>query len=453
MSASPQPGSELRDDEPPSTPQNADMSAEGSGSLVYQDASAPVTREFQKEVPVDEMTTVPVHVRYLEFPSVSFGGYRNTKTGIEYYHASSQTDVTLCHWRRNHYFALSRGRMYSPPEKKTRDTQTAETRQQYIEMPREVGTQPPRPDLLPDADEGRKMVGSAQRYEPSEKYLVRAQRAAVLVQSWWRGILARRVAATLRAERAEEERRLEEERRAEQQRLEEEHEREIERRMHPKTRADFEILYSELAEWVSNQTWEINDAGLPEPARLAALSLLLDKETKLLQAIDRLKIEAAHENKASHRVRFLDRMSKPKLWTLSDGSVAETHTPYTLRARDLYDLYTLLETPLPVDDRLECLLRVKSTVREFDCQLTREIVELIDREADLVQRSRPMGALKGLRVRLTNLFFQFCETPEFNPAAYAEMKTPADMIRRPNTLPLYAVPLEEEGATTRFVGT
>ena len=41
---------------------------------------------------------------------------------------------------------------------------------------------------------------------------------------------------------------------------------------------------------------------------------------------------------------------------------------------------------LTIDERLDVLLHVKWTVKEFDCNLTREIVDLIDREADLLNR-------------------------------------------------------------------
>eukprot|EP00982_Pelagococcus_subviridis_P008336 30834-Pelagococcus_subviridis.AAC.5 len=67
--------------------------------------------------------------------------------------------------------------------------------------------------------------------------------------------------------------------------------------------------------------------------------------------------------------------------------------------------------------RLDVLLHVKWTVKEFDCNLTREIVELIDREADLIDRGRDVKTMGGLRRRLSNLFLQFIETPEFNPEA------------------------------------
>jgi hypothetical protein len=39
---------------------------------------------------------------------------------------------------------------------------------------------------------------------------------------------------------------------------------------------------------------------------------------------------------------------------------------------------------LSTDERLDVLLHVKWTVKDFDCNLTREIVDLIDREVSLV---------------------------------------------------------------------
>ncbi len=56
-------------------------------------------------------------------------------------------------------------------------------------------------------------------------------------------------------------------------------------------------------------------------------------------------------------------------------------------------------------------------VQEFDCNLTREIVSLIDREADLLNRGRNPAMLEGLRKRISSMFLNFCETPEFNPEA------------------------------------
>ena len=41
---------------------------------------------------------------------------------------------------------------------------------------------------------------------------------------------------------------------------------------------------------------------------------------------------------------------------------------------------------LAAGERLDVLLHVKFCAKEFDCALTRELVQLIDREADLINR-------------------------------------------------------------------
>lgn len=88
---------------------------------------------------------------------------------------------------------------------------------------------------------------------------------------------------------------------------------------------------------------------------------------------------------------MLEKMSQPHRWQLSNGEVCAVQTPATQRARELLDLYeALCGSGGSVDDRLDCLLHVKWTVREFDSPLTKDIAELVDREADLLNRGRPI---------------------------------------------------------------
>jgi|TARA_B110000285_G_scaffold190166_1_gene217270 hypothetical protein len=189
--------------------------------------------------------------------------------------------------------------------------------------------------------------------------------------------------------------------------------------MHPKKGKDFDILYNELEVWRLNETKKIKGSQeLDEEEKRLALQQLLHKETKILQQIDRLKIQAGGKNKTEKITNFLRAMSDPKLWLRNDGRYTEVHTPYSTRAKELMDLYNGLRLPfLSTDERLDVLLHTKWTVKEFDCNLSREIVDLIDREADMLNRGRGEASLEGLRKRLSNLFLQFIETPEFNPEA------------------------------------
>jgi hypothetical protein len=189
----------------------------------------------------------------------------------------------------------------------------------------------------------------------------------------------------------------------------------------------------------------------------AALQLLLAKETRLLQTLDKLRVNARKETKALATQKLLGHLAQPKTWTLSNGKKARiplltayahgdlsssdssihefqklllvaqlhfslwlqarqctdlklqldslnlcwcypcpalrfilqvlVHTPTTVHAAELQQLHrglTLLE--LSLDERLDVLLHVKWAVKEHDCALSRELVELIDREADLLNR-------------------------------------------------------------------
>ncbi len=208
--------------------------------------------------------------------------------------------------------------------------------------------------------------------------------------------------------------------------------------MHPKTLEDFEILRNELDTWRENETKKIKDAGqsgeLSEAEMQKALHQLLIKETKLLQTIDRLKNTATVINREERIQKMLQSMSAPKMWKRTDGRFTEVITPLTTRAKELMELYHGLKMPfLSIDERLDILLHVKWTVNEFDCSLTREVVDLIDREADMLNRGRPEKSLEGLRKRLCNLFLQFIETVEFNPEAARFQKVPRKMLQETQT--------------------
>lgn len=228
----------------------------------------------------------------------------------------------------------------------------------------------------------------------------------MFIQRLFRGWLARTRVNNLRKLR--EEQNLNKIRKEEEFRKQEEekHKLEIERRMHPVTKKDFDILYQELELWRVNETQKIKaNEQLTKAQKQQALKQLLDKETELLQTIDRLKINAAKQNRQSKIQIFLKSMADPKLWLRSDGRYTEVHTPCTTRAKELFDIYNGLKLKsLSLDERLSVLLNTKWTVKEFDTELTREIVDLIDREADMLNRGRSETSLEGLRQRLCNLF-------------------------------------------------
>jgi hypothetical protein len=73
--------------------------------------------------------------------------------------------------------------------------------------------------------------------------------ATCVIQRYYRGYRGRVRAAYLRRKKAERDAFLKEQELKAKQEAEEHRRKEIERRMHPRTAADFEILYNELEAW------------------------------------------------------------------------------------------------------------------------------------------------------------------------------------------------------------
>jgi hypothetical protein len=314
-----------------------------------------------------------------------------------------------------------------------RETQTKYVETKSQQTYREQGTQTAKPGLLlNDAED--KVVYIAGEYFDSKRMEKLRNEKAILIQSWTRGWFARRLAKKMREIRDKELQEKEELEKEESRKEALRKRKEVERKLKPKTKEDFKILYDQLDSWRLAKTEKIKTSDkLDENQKKKALFELLRKETKLLQTIDKLKLSAFEENKNDNIYMKLKKMSDHKKVTNADKVTILVETPFTIRARELMDLYHGLNTDmLTVDERLDVLLHVKWTVKEFDCELTRDIVELIDREADLLNRGRNDNSMIGLRKRLSNLFLEFIEQPEFNPQAIHYTKIPLEHTARPH---------------------
>eukprot|EP00831_Metopus_contortus_P021407 TRINITY_DN1956_c0_g1_i5.p1 TRINITY_DN1956_c0_g1~~TRINITY_DN1956_c0_g1_i5.p1 ORF type:complete len:526 (-),score=131.84 TRINITY_DN1956_c0_g1_i5:45-1622(-) len=385
-----------------------------------EDYIMPTTFAVEIHLEDNQIRIVNVEVEKAGREKPYLGGFVNKKNGLTYYNAFAQTDQ----YERPH------------PTMYHREVQTYQYKTETTYMVREFSAQTPRPGLSIDSRKDK--VLEAKPYFTSEMWLKQREENTLYLQRMVRGWEARRLAAKERKEKHAKENENKE--RAEELRKieEENHKKEIERRMHPKSAEDFEILRNELDAWRENETKKIKDAGkageLSEEEMQKALHQLLIKETKLLQTIDRLKNTATVINREERIDKMLKAMSAPKMWKRTDGRFTEVTTPLTTRAKELMELYNGLKMPfLSIDERLDILLHVKWTVNEFDCSLTRDIVDLIDREADMLNRGRSEKSLEGLRKRLCNLFLQFIETVEFNPEAKNFQKVPREMLQQTQT--------------------
>ncbi|KAL0479101.1 IQ and ubiquitin-like domain-containing protein [Acrasis kona] len=386
-------------------------------------SSAPQDRILQLEMYYGEsipskFITLEITNAFVKKPFI--GGFRHKLSQVEYHHASTQTDK---------------------PQKEDKDivkihreTQTKKFKSRSQQTSREQGTQMAKPGVTLDEQYDRTVyLVPLGKYFDSDQLEALRLRMAIKIQSFMRGWRARTLAKGMHREQLEKRRKEQEKERLAQEEIEENRRTEINRRMHPKTKADFEVMYNELEQWRRQETDKINSTATSQEEKTKRLQELLRRQTKLLQTIDRLKSRASQTNAYDKIHNRLAKMSMPKEIENAtyDNKSVYVETPYTIRAKELTELHHGLNTEnLSVDERLDVLLHVKWTVKEFDCRLTRDIVDLIDREADLLNRGRKEQYFEGCRKRLSNLFLQFVETPEFNPEALRFVKVPLENTRR-----------------------
>jgi len=112
---------------------------------------------------------------------------------------------------------------------------------------------------------------------------------------------------------------------------------EINRRMKPQTRNDFHILLQDIDIWRDTEIIAIKSKNVDEKYNHLDL---LQKETTLLQAVDRLKRAALQSLRCDATAAALRRLSEPKKWSLQRRSgLIKIYTPLNITARKLLVLY------------------------------------------------------------------------------------------------------------------
>ncbi|XP_063783249.1 IQ and ubiquitin-like domain-containing protein isoform X2 [Pseudophryne corroboree] len=353
---------------------------------------------------------IAVEIERLNYRKPYLGGYRHKATGVVFYHAGTQT--------------VPKKRPDKGVVVFCRDTQTVYEKNKIQQSSNTMATQMTKIGCYV-ANLTDKLL-QPKKYVTADEFHARRLKAVIVIQTYFRRFHAKRVVEQLREEKRL---RTEWEEKEELRKKEEKEERlrkEYERRMNPKTKEDFELLYHALELWRKEEVERINQT-YTGAERKAALCGLLDQETQMISSIGRHKINAGEENHVKVIQSLLNKCCEPKKWKAFDGKTTEMDTQFTIRARELRDIYTSINTKsFTNDERLDALLTLKHTVKEHDCKLTEEIVELIDREADLLMRGVKNCNLDGLRKRISTLFLQYIKIPTFNPEVSRLLKVPQD---------------------------
>ncbi|XP_076185980.1 IQ motif and ubiquitin-like domain-containing protein isoform X4 [Aptenodytes patagonicus] len=317
------------------------------GKAVQQDYHMPDVITVRVQTDSDSFQDVVVKIERPTYHKPFLGGFKNRITGVEFHNAGSQT--------------IPKTRPDKGIQLFCRETQTVFEKNKPQQTKNTTSTQMTKIGLYV-SNMTDKLV-SPGKYVTAEEYHKRRLEAVIVLQTYFRRWHAINVVQNLREEKrlrlaweAQEELRRKKEK-------EEKLRREHERRLNPKTKEDFELLYHALELWKQEETERINRT-LAGAERKAAFCGLLEQEAQLIASIGRHKLNADEENQQKATLRFLAKCAQPKRWKAYDGKITEMDTQYTLRARELFEIYRSISmTDIPKDERIDVLLTLRRTVK------------------------------------------------------------------------------------------
>ncbi|CAG0900140.1 unnamed protein product [Cyprideis torosa] len=357
-----------------------------------------------------------------DFRKPFLGGYKNTKTLLEYHHASSQTP------RKSRGKQGDRRNVGRSTQTFQVDQATQMTRMGYWESSGKDKELAPRTGL-----EERKGTKTGRKQRPKHTQLTDKQLAkhAIVIQRAWRSHAAHQpmTAQSLERDDGELEAEFEEEQRPPSvegkikevqeeealhaiQRLED-HIKEI-----LASGRDLRDLPDLLKRWRKEQL-HIVHLSRSGAERHAAYCIIQDQEAKWIFAYNQWKILINKRHKDRELKDLLDQSSEPLCW-ISDatGHTLEADTPDSQTGKDLkqaYDIFIAKGKP----SREETLRNLRDLYNLLSCHresvLSMEIKSLICRHMDLVLRGVQTSQLQGLRQRILLLFQEYIKDPFHNP--------------------------------------
>lgn len=369
------------------------------------------------------------------------GGYKNKETSVEYHHAKMQTAPKK--WSPS-TVTLPDGTSQEI-EQNSRETQTVFLKNRITQTFRDGSTQMTTPGTCYVSTATDTFL-TPKPWVTAEEFHKKRLQACIKLQSFYRRWQAKILVEGVRRDKHK---RLQYERdQFEKRELEKQNrlQHELERRLHPKTRADFEMLFTALEKWRKEEENTIKET-LSGAEKKVAMYELLERETELIATINRHRLKASENDKQNQNIKTLEKAAAPIRWKAYDGRITEMQTQFTPRAKELLELYKTMA--MHVDDnitedddnskqssnnvlnrseRYDALMTLILTVTEHKCKLTEEIIQLAKREQDLLNRGTHENNLNGLRQRISTLLFQYCREPVFNPEAARILKVPVEQL-------------------------
>ncbi|XP_076279737.1 IQ motif and ubiquitin-like domain-containing protein isoform X2 [Lasioglossum baleicum] len=300
----------------------------------------------------------------------NLGGWRHKVTKVEYLNAESQTGP-----------------------RKMPSSNTCSKMTQYIAVT-DVETQTPchhptqmwRRDCFISSEKDKYMTsGPYETYEEMMERLNYDGNARIIQRNWRIYLLLKNIKEYARQYRELVENcRLYEKERAIM--YETRHRQEILRRINPKTRLDFDMLYDIVEQWRRDRI-DCAKKRFFKAARCAEGYLIVQKTVEMFNVIDkkRVSVKASYRNRK--RVKFLTDNCKSICWTNQKGKKTEMVTMRNQKARDLKTIYDSLKNYLVTcGQRMEILTMLRKSLELHNCVPAISLFRLVEQELDYLGR-------------------------------------------------------------------
>lgn len=164
------------------------------------------------------------------------------------------------------------------------------------------------------------------------------------------------------------------------------HQEEILRRIDPKSRLDFDMLYDIVEKWRHDRLASIKKRFF-RAARCAENYLILEKTVEMLNAIDRNRQKLRNRCRIQKRVKFLTINCKSVSWHGYKGKLVKMVTMRNQRARELKTIYeSLTDYSVTRGERMEILTMLKKSLEVHNCVAVFHLIRLLDEELDYLSR-------------------------------------------------------------------
>lgn len=329
------------------------------------------------------------------------GGYLNKDTQIEYHHGYTQT---------------------GPPQPKVpshmkmhRDTQTKYFRNRYMETTYSRATQMANSEVwIPNVNDKLLVAGAYETADELERRLDKLNKIKT-IQRYFR---AYKIRLMLKEASAEYKLRVAKERedgdydlRADMDRKR----RELIGKVFPRTKTDFDMLYTMLDRWKKAEIERITTYA-SGPSKIAEMYQLLEKEMSMLHAIDMHKETVKKDLQIQREVDFFKAISEPIFWH-SDYK----HIPIAMETLEVQNgqkykamFYEVANSrDIPPEERLQTLLNLKVLFKDHkSCLVSNELLGLIDRACTLLARGIDEKFLDILQLRIEHMLLKHIKMPE-----------------------------------------